>query len=1544
MNYRILWLLGISLLFSSTVLFAQESPEINLKLISNYQSGIFDEGAAEIIAYDSPSRQLFVINSNDGVIDIVDYSDPFLPVKTGSIDVSSDVSISVSGVNSVDVFDGLVAVAVEADPSVDNGVVAFYDTDGNFQFEVPAGALPDAVKFSPDGTTVVVANEGEPADDYSVDPEGSVTIIDVGTQSAQQVNFNGFDSQKETLLAEGVRIFGGATPFEVIAFFGIDDNNPDSVAVADVTGIVTGDWITIDSDNTDDDTDAARPYQVASIDGNTLILTTEFDVDLNDDGTFDEGTDITADPSFWTLYKAGNATVSQDLEPESLTFGSDGVTAWVTLQENNAVAIVDIASGTVTDIVALGTKDHSTLQNGLDVSNDDDAINIANWPVKGFYMPDVITSVEISGSTYYLTANEGDAREYDALIEEVDVEDLILNSTNFTDPTLQDDENLGSLTTTVANGNNDGGTDFEEIFSFGARSFSIWDDTGSLVYDSGDQFEQITANRFPSDFNSDNDENDSFDSRSDNKGPEPEAITVGQINNKYYAFIGLERIGGIMVYDITDPTNPEFVAYENNRDFSVLDVENNLAAVGDLGPEDIKFIPASQSPTGGDLVLVANEVSGSVSAYSVTTPIDEARTLADGTMVTVEGIITRVNSDLAPTENQIARIQDDTGALAVFDFDGSDFAVAINNGDIRQGDLVSISGEVSLFNGLFELVSVSGFNVIDRNIPLPEPETVTLQEIATDLDSFESKLLLIKDITIDAAGDTEFQENKNYDLTDASEATGAVKLSTFPNETAIIGNSIPTTPFDFVGILSEFNGTPQLVAVNEKDIRANFKLQLLHASDLEAGIEAVGTADRSDVGDAARFSALVEYFRAEYPGQTLLLSSGDNYIPGPVFSAGGDDSLEPLLGDAGPGRADIAFMNAIGFNASALGNHEFDEGSDRVESILEPDGSYPGTLFPYLSVNLDFEGSSDLSSLAVEGGNSPQANSIAPSVVTELNGEKVGIIGVTTPELASISFPDAGIIISPADPLDLSALANIVQAEVDNLSSAGVNKIILVSHLQEFSNEEQLSALLSDVDIIIAGGSDRLLADSDDRLRAGDTAEDDYPLFRSDINGEDILIISSDSQYRYLGRLAVEFDEQGKIITESLNSAENGAFATDDQGVLDITGAANVGDVINSEVDVLAEAIAVLLEEKLSNTFGITEVFINGIREDVRTQETNMGNLTADANLFVARQFDSEVAASFKNGGGIRAPIGSVDSETGERLPPLAIPGIRNEGEVSQLDIENTLRFNNGLTIITIRADSLLAALENGVSRVENISGRFPQIAGIEFSFDPTLPPFERVQTAAIVDENSIVQDLFVENGQVIGDPSRTFKMVTLNFLVNIGGDDYTMFTDANTAAPSIALIDNLSLGDGNATFTSKGSEQDALAEYLLSEGPFTDADTPRNLDQRIQNLSEKEDDVATSNDELFSSLPEEFSLEQNFPNPFNPSTQIQYSLPQNASVKLTVYDVLGRQVAVLVNNEQQSAGSHSVTFDAGRFSSGMYLYRIEAGSFTDVRKMMLIK
>lgn len=273
--------------------------------------------------------------------------------------------------------------------------------------------------------------------------------------------------------------------------------------------------------------------------------------------------------------------------------------------------------------------------NKLDPSNEDNGINIANHPVFGMYQPDTITSCEINGMPFYLTANEGDAREVEnddediVFVEEIRIKDLDI--TGFP-PGTQLEEELGRLKVTTLLGNLDGdgelidsGLDqgqpqengsaptYEKLVSFGTRSFSIWDEFGNLVYDSGDDFETITAAQIPSNFNSDNDEN-SFDSRSDDKGPEPEAIACGQVNGDTYAFIGLERVGGIMVYNISDPSDPDFVQYLNNRNFGT-NIES--PAAGDLGPESIVFVSAADSPIANPIIIVANEVSGTVTMYEI---------------------------------------------------------------------------------------------------------------------------------------------------------------------------------------------------------------------------------------------------------------------------------------------------------------------------------------------------------------------------------------------------------------------------------------------------------------------------------------------------------------------------------------------------------------------------------------------------------------------------------------------------------------------------------------------------------------------------------------------------------------------------------------------------------------------------------------------------------------------------------------------------------------------------------------------------------------
>lgn len=511
---------------------------IELNQLGTYASGVFDESAAEIVAHDPANQRLFVINANDATVDVLDIQDPSQPTKMATIDATEEGAAA----NSVAVFGDLVAVAIEAVVKQDNGKVVFYNaSDLGKVGEVVVGALPDMLTFTRDGQKVLVANEGEPSDDYSVDPEGSVSIIDlsagVAGTSVTTAAFTAFNGQEDQLRAEGVRIFGPG------------------------------------------------------------------------------------------------ASAAQDFEPEYIAVSVDNTTAWVALQENNAVAELDIEAGEITRILPLGFKDHSIIGNELDASNEDlnalgdSRINIRNWPVKGMYQPDAITSYGFNGKTYYITANEGDSRDYDGFSEEFRIKDLMLAADVFADD-IQNDENLGRLNVTstlgVSNGcdPSDPMTDVEaaceysELYSYGARSFSIWTADGTQVFDSGSEFERITARVIPDNFNSNNDEN-AFDNRSDDKGPEPEAVVTGEINGQTFAFIGLERVGGLMVYNVTNPQNPVFVQYLNNRDFSATQMELEAGMAGDLGPEGLAFISADNSPTGSPMLAVGNEVSGTTTLYGI---------------------------------------------------------------------------------------------------------------------------------------------------------------------------------------------------------------------------------------------------------------------------------------------------------------------------------------------------------------------------------------------------------------------------------------------------------------------------------------------------------------------------------------------------------------------------------------------------------------------------------------------------------------------------------------------------------------------------------------------------------------------------------------------------------------------------------------------------------------------------------------------------------------------------------------------------------------
>ncbi|WOO39549.1 choice-of-anchor I domain-containing protein [Rubellicoccus peritrichatus] len=1582
-------------------------PNLSGSLIGRYETDIFDEGASEIVAFDPATMRGFIVNSDAGMVDVIDLSDPTTPTLIQQVNVGGSV-------NSVDVWNGVFVAAVEGATAQDNGEIAIYSASDLTELaRIPAGALPDNVVMSKDGKYILAANEGEPNDAYDNDPEGSVTHVVVsgveeGMSAAEyaalfsgnsftttQINFNAWDSRKAELINAGIRIFGFGDPTvsqdlepEYIAiapngyaYVALQENN--ALAVIDletaevldilalgykdhsrglptlsqypfvaanrpVLGVSTepggGDILAggfsgldYDSDNSGgsilsfytigdrgpngDTVNGQRPFLIP--DYQAAILRIELDTDTGEvtvaetidlfrqdgvtpitglpnipgkdevpvDGagnvlSYDEfGADMEGivkdlDGTFWmcdeyrpAIYhfdangdlidrfvpinasdlgdtpvaegtygtetfpeEYNNRRPNRGFEGLALDTDNDRIFAFIqtpmdnpdsSIRNSDVLRILEIdasngnpvaeylyflegnsnagikgrvdkigdavyagngqfyvierdssvtatgrknifkidlkgatntlplgglSNGTefeaqtidalveagiqpvnkikVTNLPSLGylagdkpegltmledgslavinDNDFGDLdpvigiisfpegENGLDPSDRDDAINIANWPVFGMFMPDTIAAVEINGATYIVTANEGDAREYDPFEEESRIKDLgdvglELDSEIFPDSSITEDENLGRYTITTTMGDLDGDNALDQIFGFGGRSFSIFDEKGSLVFDSGSIIAEKIAELFPDDFNSNNDENDSFESRSDNKGTEPEAVAIGKIGAKTFAFIALERQSAVMVFDITNPAQAYYVDILSSRDFS-----GDAAAgeAGDLGPESIEFVPALYSPTGAPFLLVGNEVSGSTSVWGL--------------------------------------------------------------------------------------------------------EGTTL-------------------------------------------------------------------------------------------------LQILHASDLEGGVEALEAAPD--------FAAIVEGLENQTDDHgipSVVLSAGDNYIPGPFFSAAGDSALRTVLQDVyqdffsedgltnlreGNGRVDISIMNAIGFDASAVGNHEFDAGTSSIEDIILTDirgdslgdVRWLGAQFPYLSSNLDFSNdglgdfftndilpNTDFQSHPSDLDTAGNAPKLAPATVIQIGAEYLGVVGATTQVIQTISSP-GDVLETTGDANDMVALAAVIQPQIDRLLPM-TNKIVIVSHLQQIALEKELAGLLEGVDIIIAGGSDTLQANEENTLRDGDTAEEAYPFVTTNADGDSVVIVSTDGEYSYVGRLVVAFDLEGKLITDSLDNDLIGPYATVD----------SVVEALWGEEDPFAEGTRAELVQRLvndgifpviiakdSNILGLTNVFIEGRRSKVRTEETTLGNLTADANLWVAQQFDSTVRVSLKNGGGIRATIGEVVGNNGLLLPPQAnaLSG-KEVGEISQLDIENSLRFNNGLTLLTVTAQELVWLLEHAVAGTAEgaTPGQFPQVGGLAFSFDPTGTAVEfddeanvvtagtRVKNVVLLNENGQPDVQIMQDGVLVAPADYEIRMVTLNFLWGIfsssdfiGGDGYPF----PAFADNVVQLGDVLTDDGEIDFSDPGGEQDALAEYLLelfANTPFSVIETAAALDQRIQNLGSRND------------------------------------------------------------------------------------------------------
>ena len=470
----------------------------------------------EVVVYDPLSKRAFLSSAIQRRFDMVSLANPAAPVTLASVSMQP-----YGGITGLAVKPGLLAVASPDSIEQNPGRVIFFDTLGNYKGQVTVGALPDMITFTPDGKFLLTANEGQPNSDFSNDPEGSVSIINVQDTNYVQsdvttLNFTGFNAISASLMASGVRK------------------------------------------------------------GSTI------------------------------------GTLSQNLEPEYITVSSDNTKAWVTLQENNSIAQIDLVNKIVTNITPMGMKNHQTAQNGFDASDNNGVVLMTNWPVRSFYMPDALGNFSIGSTTYLVTANEGDEREYAVLNERTTVGAVNLDATRFPNGAmLKETHALGRLRITNQSGDLDADGDYDELHMVGPRSFAIYNAaTGAQVYESKNLIESIvladpTWGPF---FNADSESN-TRKNRSRSKGPEPEGVAVGKIGSRTFAFIALERVGGVMAFEVTNPSAPVFSGYLNTR--------TTTGLAGDRGAEVIQFLGHDQSPNGKPMLLVANEISGTLALYEV---------------------------------------------------------------------------------------------------------------------------------------------------------------------------------------------------------------------------------------------------------------------------------------------------------------------------------------------------------------------------------------------------------------------------------------------------------------------------------------------------------------------------------------------------------------------------------------------------------------------------------------------------------------------------------------------------------------------------------------------------------------------------------------------------------------------------------------------------------------------------------------------------------------------------------------------------------------
>ncbi|MEA5536628.1 5'-nucleotidase C-terminal domain-containing protein [Crocosphaera sp. XPORK-15E] len=854
----------------------------------------------------------------------------------------------------------------------------------------------------------------------------------------------------------------------------------------------------------------------------------------------------------------------------------------------------------------------------------------------------------------------------------------------------------------------------------------------------------------------------------------------------------------------------------------------------------------------------------------------------------VEDSLRRITDPNATPDDDGAFTASRKSLVATFEFNGQDVTVINNHLTSRGGRGTPLFGDTQppIIGGDTERTAQATVLNGDINQILatnPNAKIVVLGDL-NGFDFEQYQQILSGGVLTNLSQTLDIRDRATFNFQGNSQALDHVLVT---------NNLANNVQYDIVHVNVDFADQPAdhepLVASLDLP---TFTLQILQTSDQEAGIPAFQ--------DILGFSAVMNALDGQYDN-TLKLTTGDVYISSPFFNASRDIYDNAITGnpqaDQG-GIADILINNELGWDVASVGNHEFSGGAGSFLNLLAPNpnwvngqnggvgigaGGYPGAAFPYLANNLDYSNATLPNGLTVvANGGAPLPNTLTGSVIKDYNGEKVGIIGIVTPYLKSIA--DTGLIqvttkdangnlITGTTSIDVqvdSIIANITP-EVQNLINAGINKIILMTHLQESAIEialaQKMATLGLEVDLLFGGGSHQQMSSSTGvpPLREDETQQNNGQLLQPfpQVYGEGdnkVIYVNSAANYRYLNQLVVTFDDQGVVINIGDDS---GPYATDIAGVdrlyaEDITTLDQVKAKADPDIVNIVDGVESFVNILDGTIFGQTDVFLNGVRGDVRTQETNLGNLTADAQDFYAEAYLNQhnllqgfnkIDISFTNGGSIRDQIGRFGiGESGEiiPLPPQANEEVeKEEGDVSQLDIANSLRFDGDIVVGTVNATGFLQLAEHMISSVETGNGRFGQISGFNFSYDPTASAGSRIRSLALADETGNSVQIIVKNGELVVASNTTFSVVTQAFLAN-GGDSYPVVLQNVVNLTNYTEPDSL----GNANLRA-GRIQDAFAEYLSAsynnnneQQPFAQVDTLQSEDQRIQSLGFRQDTV----------------------------------------------------------------------------------------------------